>query len=67
MLGVEGDMIPVIAFVVVIGVGGVAVRLFLGDVAPLLVKLNLPGRLGKKPRVRRSGFGPANRSREPVE
>ena len=56
-IGVECDMIPLIATKPVLLLGGIAVLLFLGDEGPLLIQLHLAGIGGKKPRVRRGVSG----------
>ena len=47
MLGVEGDVVPLVPLVVIGRVGGVAVLLLLGDERPLLIELDLAGPGGK--------------------
>ncbi len=49
-------MIPVIAEVVVIGIFGMTMVLFLGDKGPSFIELDLAGLGGKRPRVRRGTF-----------
>ena len=65
MLGVECDVIPVVAAVVVGRVVGVEVGLLLGDVGPLLIELDLAGRGGKRPRARRGRPRRAGRRASP--
>lgn len=63
MLGVVGDVDPVVALLGIGGIGRVAVLLPLGDEDRLLVELDLPGPRGKKPRARR---GPLERAVRPA-
>lgn len=63
MLGVVGDVVPVVALMGIGGIGRVAVLLLLGNKDPLLVELDLPGPRGKKPRARR---GPLERAVRPA-
>lgn len=62
VLGVDGDVVPVITALRVVGIAGVAVRLLLGDERPLLVELDLAGLGGKRPPAR---CGWPSRARRP--
>ncbi len=49
MLGVESDMVPVVALVVIVGVGAIALGFFLADEGPHLIELSLGRPGGKEP------------------
>jgi hypothetical protein len=57
MLGVEGDVVPVVLLVVVGRIRSVAVLLLLGDEGPLLIELDLGRPGGKLHEVIMSGPG----------
>jgi hypothetical protein len=65
VLGVERNMIPVVAEVIVIGVRGVAVLLLLVDERPFLIELDFAGIGGKRPPTRRGRLWRAYRPAGP--
>jgi hypothetical protein len=66
VLGVEGDMVPIVAAVVVIGVRGIAVLLLLSDEGPFLVELDFACIGGKKPPTPRGWLWRADRPAGPI-
>ena len=65
VLGVERNMIPIVAAMIVIGVRRVAVLLLLVDEGPFLIELDFAGIGGKRPPTRRGRLWRADRPAGP--